>query len=487
MLIITDIQGNQAPVTQNQNPEISLQLNQVGQLKTTIYDWPQNHAGFEMLAERSIITIPEENQEYRITDRQEVTSTGVQAWSITAFRIIHDLQEHDVQNPVVSSGTAVTPVTETAQAFMERITAGTNFSFTIHDDLGSHVYDSGLPVGKALDLFLNTFLKDYNAEFTSDNYHIDIYKKIGADNSFVFIDGGNVKSITRHYDDTTITTHAKGQCNPVAEESKTDTVPITAEYTSPAADVYGIIDASYLTDSAAHDQPTLLQHLKANVQDYPLMQLTLEYDEFEKNSKIAQSNKIELGNSGFIRSRRGLDITSRITGITYYPQDDNTMPKLTLGNVIGSFTQTIAQLKGASNKRDEQPDKSKLLAEQIQDAVGMGTITKEVGTSTVNQTSRRTRSVGTSIRQVATADSTVYFPQTSWDAVLGFGSGLSQWVKDNNVFVFNQIAELIEKWHEELSIPKQIKLQSENGTVFLLSVNDDGQLITTREADDAKA
>lgn len=91
------------------------------------------------------------------------------------------------------------------------------------------------------------------------------------------------------------------------------------------------------------------------------------------------------------------------------------------------------------------------------------------------------------INQVKTSDGQIYAPQTTFDAVLGFGTGVGNYIKDNPVFVFNQISKLIQTWYGTLPIPKQIKLQSPDGTVFLLTVSNDGELTASKEIDDGTA
>lgn len=84
-----------------------------------------------------------------------------------------------------------------------------------------------------------------------------------------------------------------------------------------------------------------------------------------------------------------------------------------------------------------------------------------------------------------------YFPRVSWDSVLGLDNHtndyLTNWVTLDNskLLLFSSIQEQLQTWHDQLpeKIYQNIKMQSPNGTVFLLSVTDDGQPVFTKEDD----
>jgi len=235
--------------------------------------------------------------------------------------------------------------------FMAYLTAGTPFSYTIFDDFLPHKFDD-LPEGNALDLFLNDGVQDYGYEYQCYNYHINLYKKIGRDNSFVFIDNGNVNAIESTNDDSSIKTHIEGEftlknasSDGTDGDSTDQTTTITAEYTSPNVDIYGPIDDEYFTDEDATTKEELIQHLKNKLQDYPLTQITLNYHEFQENNLLNNLNNVDLGNSGFIKDRYGVDIKARIIEVTDYLQSPtNKEPELTFGNIMGDLASTVFNL-----------------------------------------------------------------------------------------------------------------------------------------------
>ncbi|APX72856.1 phage tail protein [Companilactobacillus allii] len=244
--------------------------------------------------------------------------------------------------------------------FMSYITSGTKFTFNIYDDFEMYNFDQE-PDGNALDLFLNDGVSDYGYEFTVDNYHINLFKKIGSDNSFAFVDSGNVSKISTTNDDTSIKTHILGEFSQKIDSSDKNSSDsmngddseqvITAEYTSPHVNLYGIIDDEYFTDDSASSKDELLQHMKDKLQDYPLTQITLEYHEFKKNNLLQSVNDVGIGNSGFIKDRYDIDISARIIEITkYLHSPTNKEPEITFGNIIGDFADTLSQLN--SNARN---------------------------------------------------------------------------------------------------------------------------------------
>lgn len=332
MLSIEDMLGDVAPL--NDVPDltyINYDLVQVPQLTATVYDDDLYHKGFAMIEGRSTITDSVTNQQFIITARDDISTTDTDGWTVTALHVLRKLNDKyhdDTFDGMLSADDA-----------MKRIVDGTDFTYTLHDDLGSQAV-SGFGNGYALDLFLNTFLTTYGAEFTVDNYHIDIYKQIGKHNAFVFVDGGNINKIEHHYDDSTITTHATG----TGKTDENNNPSVKSEYTSPNSKYYGVIDAEPFQDDNITSQSVLDDKTKASVQDYPLMQLTCEFHDFEKGSPLSGINDIQLGNYGFIRDRGVIDVEARIVALQVYPESEFP-PVVTIGNVMGDFDDIIINLQ----------------------------------------------------------------------------------------------------------------------------------------------
>lgn len=84
------------------------------------------------------------------------------------------------------------------------------------------------------------------------------------------------------------------------------------------------------------------------------------------------------------------------------------------------------------------------------------------------------------IRPIAGTDKVAFYPVTHSQAVKDFDIGVTKAVASSQADFFNLLKSDIETWHDGL-IQKQIKMQSLNGTVFLVSISDDGKLIITKE------
>lgn len=79
--------------------------------------------------------------------------------------------------------------------------------------------------------------------------------------------------------------------------------------------------AATIQDDRFTDSGSLTSYIKGKLQDYPIIQYTMERAEFEHGAKLSDINSIKIGNSGLLKDRLGVDVDTRIVGMTYYPQD----------------------------------------------------------------------------------------------------------------------------------------------------------------------
>lgn len=86
----------------------------------------------------------------------------------------------------------------------------------------------------------------------------------------------------------------------------------------------------------------------------------------------------------------------------------------------------------------------------------------------------------TDIRPIAGSDKVMFYPVTHSQAVKDFDKGVTKSIATSPSEFFDLLKPDITTWHDGL-IPKQIKMQSPNGTNFLVSIGDDGKLIITKE------
>ncbi|MBU7002156.1 hypothetical protein HPG02_00695, partial [Pediococcus pentosaceus] len=188
---------------------------------------------------------------------------------------------------------------------------------------------------------------------------INIYKTIGKENSFLFVDGINVSKITDTEDYSNFSTHIKGTGKTTDDSDSKKSTAITAEYTSPLADKFGIIDADPVSDERFTTSASLQDYLKKQVKDYPEVQYTIEWADFSKNAKYHNLNDIKVGNSGYLRDRYGIDVSVRITELVYNPQSSTVTPQITFGNKLFSLTTWSKAITKANKDNSKLSDKFK--------------------------------------------------------------------------------------------------------------------------------
>lgn len=88
----------------------------------------------------------------------------------------------------------------------------------------------------------------------------------------------------------------------------------------------------------------------------------------------------------------------------------------------------------------------------------------------------------TDIRPIAGSDKVMFYPVTHSQAVKDFDKGVTKAIAASQSEFFDLLKSDITTWHDGL-IPKTIKIQSPNGTVFLVSISDDGKLAVMKEGD----
>lgn len=88
----------------------------------------------------------------------------------------------------------------------------------------------------------------------------------------------------------------------------------------------------------------------------------------------------------------------------------------------------------------------------------------------------------TEIRPIAYNSKSVFYPVTHYQAVKQLDDGVVNAITTNPDKVIDGVKNSLETWHTGLT-PTSIKLQSPSGAVFLISVDDDGNVLTTKEGD----
>ena len=333
MIIVKDKSGAQEPLLVN-SLHVTEELGVVAQLDFVTENIPENEAAYKMIQPRSIFVVPETGEQYRISENDGETLGNYYQRTVTALQVLQDLDEHVVRTTIKGI--------QSLDAVMHFLTDGTAFYFTIHDSVANFDFgDDEFGQDHALGLFTDTVVANYGIEFTCTGYHIDIYKKVGARNKFVFLSGDDLYALQDSGEYTQIRTRIYGT-------GKTDdngNPTVTAEYTSPSADIYGVIDDDIFTDDTVTDQATLIAKMKAKLVDYPLIQYTATVNKFEKNKPAGLSNDSSIGNYGFVRDRNGLDVETRVIQRDYYPQSTTEEDSITFGDFKLDPVRMLNELK----------------------------------------------------------------------------------------------------------------------------------------------
>lgn len=340
MFYLRDVTGNELPVIPI-SAQLTETVNQVAQLELTFINTGTNASAVGMLQPRTLLLDSDSGEAYRIQTMNGSNIGGSRNVKATFLGSVHDLNDHYVEKSIKGS--------QSLDSCMQLITEGTGFTYTIHDDFNHYDFSEDFGTGLAFDLFLNTLMPDFNFEWTSTGKHIDIYKQVGKRDTFVWLDGLNLSSLTDESDYTTIATHIKGT-GKLDDKEK----PLaTAEYTSPNATTWGVIDAEPISDERFTNSDSLLAYLKSKLQDVPLIQRTATLNDFMTNSVPGMINNSGVGNYGYIRDRNGVDVETRISE-TVIDLVNPATTSVTFGNMTKSFTQITAGLQTAHSDSGKQ-------------------------------------------------------------------------------------------------------------------------------------
>lgn len=447
VLIVQDMQGNQAPLEVTAL-HITQQLNTLEQIEFTTFNTPDNNA-FNMIQPRSIFIDPQTNEIYRIEQRQGQEQGDLYQLQVTALQILTDLSDHYVNNSLHD--------TQSLDSCMKLITDGTKFNYTIHGnfnnhDFGSDANNNNETFGNALayDLFINSVVKDYNVEWIAHGYHIDLYNQIGSNNSFVSLDKSDIYALQEQSDFTTLKTRISG-VGKVDDNSKKPVV--SATYTSPNAKQFGIIDAASYSDDRCTDYNTLLSELKAQLQDYPLVQYQADINKFKQYTS-GLNNNYEIGNYGIIRTRWGIDETVRISKLDKYIDSPSNADVVTFGNLQLDPSKIMAQLQSSHNSFEQainqlknENSSSNIPITPLQttiDATGKatGTITLAVNNNVVTTNFSLKNAIVETIVQLPKT----YTPSDNRSGVLNVNNGLLSYeITKDGKFNITKITDLTGK------------------------------------------
>ncbi|KAF0340589.1 phage tail protein [Pediococcus acidilactici] len=350
MLIIKNVQGTENALKTIDDLTLTQTLGSIDQLTFNFIDNADNKVASELVTPRSIVTVPENNQQYIITTPTITPLGRYRQYSVTALHVGQTLHDRYIGKTLTK--------TQSLDDCMKFITQGTKFTYVIHDKFSNYTFSEEFGNARGDDL-LTTLASDFGFEYYFDNFEIHIYKTIGKENAFLFVDGANVSKITDTEDYSNFSTHIKGTGKTTDDSDGKKSSTITAEYTSPLSDKFGIIDADPVSDERFTTSASLQDYLKKQIKDYPEVQYTIEWADFSKNAKYHNLNDIKVGNSGYLRDRYGVDVSVRITELVYNPQSSTVTPQITFGNKLFNLTTWSKAITKANKDNSKLSNKFK--------------------------------------------------------------------------------------------------------------------------------
>ena len=313
------------------NLTVTESLNEFSTLSFNLESDVKNQIATQAMLPQTRVLVPEIGQWFRLTSVNPASAGKVRNYSVSAVHIATDLHDKYVEDKLMN--------TQSLDQCMQHITKGTNFKYVIHDKFSNYSFSDGFGANYADSLFMNTLKDDFGFEFYFDNWTIHIYKKLGQLDQFVFVDGYNASKISWAEDYSNIRTKIKG----LGKQNDDGSYTTTAEYTSPNAGIWGVKQAATVQDDRFTNKTSLLNYIKSQLQDYPIVQYSMERAEFEHHAKLADINDVKIGNSGLIKDRLGVDVDVRIIGITSHPQDAKQSDSVTFGNKLFDYAMNYAK------------------------------------------------------------------------------------------------------------------------------------------------
>lgn len=327
MIVIQNVLGDYTAI-KAQDVQITDTLNSFQTLSFSFIATPENEVAAKMMIPLTVIEVPENGQKYRLLTASTAKVGKYLQYSVTAVHIAKDMRRYYRENRL--------PQTQSLRACLDFMFRDTPFSYVIDGDFPNFYFSEGFGEN-FVDELLTQCASDFKFEYYFDNYTLHIARQIGADNAFVFIDNVNCAKIAVSENYENIATHIVGYSNPKQNDSETSTETTyeqKIDYMSPIVESanWPVIDATPVKYDQTLDRETLLSRMKASLQDYPQIQYTIDSVNFKKFTRI--KNDIAVGNQGWLRDRFGIDVKTRISSITWYPQDPTKTDAITFGNVM---------------------------------------------------------------------------------------------------------------------------------------------------------
>lgn len=332
MLTVTHLSGVTEALTDYSAYEEYEEVNGAFTVSFASFFTPQN-AGHTLLTEESIVT-NEDGHEFRV--KQVETNRHVK--NVEAIHVYFD--NIDKRKYDIYGGT------HTLNEFLAYVLAGTGWSFTNVDVIGSVLIPNFGEdnVVKLIDVLLTAFECEMKI---NANRTLTFAKQIGGNNDTQYRYGHNVKAIKESIDTTKLTTYIEGY--------GADNLKVT--YTSPNANIFGIRHAEPIFDDQYATSESLLEHIRRELVDNPEVSIELDAVELQERA---------LGESVWlIYEPLGIEFQTRVlTKTTRIPKQLST---ITLGNAKPANIDDILAKQRVTIDENAKESRSKI--EQTNDRI----------------------------------------------------------------------------------------------------------------------
>ncbi len=326
MLILQNLNGDYTAIT---TPDVAITdtLGSFPSLSFSFIETEDNKVAGEMMIPFTRVTVTswESGQTFRILTTQATKVGKYRQWSVTAVHEAKGISDHYVEGTLTG--------TQSLQSCLNFIMPA-GYNYVINDNFPNYYFSETFGENYADELLINRLTSDFGFEWYVRGKTFYIAKKVGRSRAFVFIDNYNCQKIGVSENYESIYTYIKGKANPVTNEAGNSTYQVVADYTSPYEQT-GRFPRRQMQTYTSEDNLTydgLVSKLKQTLTDVPQVQYTVEGVNFKKFT--FPSVDYAIGNSGNLRDRFGIDVETRISSITFYPEDAAKEDAITFGNLV---------------------------------------------------------------------------------------------------------------------------------------------------------
>jgi hypothetical protein len=381
--------AGQVAIVKGQDVQVTSTLGSLDTLSFNFYNLHTNKVDGDVLSPFSVINVPESGEDYVLQTYNTDDIGNYIQYSVSAMQIARMFHYHYIKDKIGVETTTTKSGDSTDTSTISKpikIKDALNFLFkdsgfevVINSDVNQNsvkTFSDGLGGGYA-DELLQTAATSYGFEYYWKNKTCYVAKEIGSKDKFVFVDNVNCTKISVQEDDTAITTRATGTINVTKQNGDNSTVnTLTSTYVSPLVKEKGwpIIDATPCTEDFTDDgksfvmsQQLLDDKVKKLVHDYPSIQYTVDGANFKKFARYLHD--VQVGDYGYLRTRQGIDVETRVQSITSYPQDNSKGNTITFGNLAFNLIDYLTYQHNQENKYREWYSSMSLKMNNLADIV----------------------------------------------------------------------------------------------------------------------